>query len=463
MPRSAQCRPSTAVTGWAYTGPGITGPWGITAGPDGALWFTNRTGNTIGRITTTGKVKTFSGTGISAPEGITAGPDGNLWFTTDTTVNEDSIGRITTTGTVTTSFLGSTGPWGITAGPDGNLWFTNHTGNTIGRITTSGNISLFGDPGISGPEGITAGPDGALWFTNHTGNTIWRYTTSNQVTSYTAPGISGPQGIAAGPDGAMWFTNHTGNSIGRISATGKVTTYTATTVSGPAGIMAGRDGAMWFTNSTGNSIGRITTAIISTHSFAGYQAAVTAGSPNSSATSFTVPKLSCTTAARAITPSAGVSVNSHKTFSTAFLFTGCVNGTAVYYPGLVINGTETDYPGSPFTAGDVVNLATGVTTSGTTVQITNVTTGVTKKLTGAGASSSAVFIGDNGWATSAGTLLGVPKFGTLTFTNCLINGNPLGVQQSHEYQRMNHAGIVQIAPGALYSEGTVFATYYNHS
>jgi len=422
MPRSAQCRPGTAVTGWAYTGPGITGPWGITAGPDGALWFTNRTGNTIGRITTTGKVKTFSGTGISAPEGITAGPDGNLWFTTDTTVNEDSIGRITTTGTVTTSFLGSTGPWGI-----------------------------------------TAGPDGALWFTNHTGNTIWRYTTSNQVTSYTAPGISGPQGIAAGPDGAMWFTNHTGNSIGRISATGKVTTYTATTVSGPAGITAGRDGAMWFTNSTGNSIGRITTAIISTHSFAGYQAAVTAGSPNSSATSFTVPKLSCTTAARAITPSAGVSVNSHKTFSTAFLFTGCVNGTAVYYPGLVINGTETDYPGSPFTAGDVVNLATGVTTSGTTVQITDVTTGVTKKLTGAGASSSAVFIGDNGWATSAGTLLGVPKFGTLTFTNCLINGNPLGVQQPHEYQRMNHAGIVQIAPGALYSEGTVFATYYNHS
>ena len=422
MPRSAQCRPGTAVTGWAYTGPGITGPWGITAGPDGALWFTNRTGNTIGRITTTGKVKTFSGTGISAPEGITAGPDGNLWFTTDTTVNEDSIGRITTTGTVTTSFLGSTGPWGITAGPDGNLWFTNHTGNTI-----------------------------------------WRYTTSNQVTSYTAPGISGPQGIAAGPDGAMWFTNHTGNSIGRISATGKVTTYTATTVSGPAGITAGRDGAMWFTNSTGNSIGRITTAIISTHSFAGYQAAVTAGSPNSSATSFTVPKLSCTTAARAITPSAGVSVNSHKTFSTAFLFTGCVNGTAVYYPGLVINGTETDYPGSPFTAGDVVNLATGVTTSGTTVQITDVTTGVTKKLTGAGASSSAVFIGDNGWATSAGTLLGVPKFGTLTFTNCLINGNPLGVQQPHEYQRMNHAGIVQIAPGALYSEGTVFATYYNHS
>jgi len=28
---------------------------------------------------------------------------------------------------------------------------------------------------------------------------------------------------------------------------------------------------------------------------------------------------------------------------------------------------------------------------------------------------------------------------------------------------MNHAGIIQIAPGALYSEGTVFATYYNHS
>ena len=33
-----------------YTDPTIAGPYGITAGPDGALWFTNVLSNSIGRI-----------------------------------------------------------------------------------------------------------------------------------------------------------------------------------------------------------------------------------------------------------------------------------------------------------------------------------------------------------------------------------------------------------------------------
>ena len=34
-----------------YTGTGIDGPAGITAGPDGAVWFTNYHNSSIGRIT----------------------------------------------------------------------------------------------------------------------------------------------------------------------------------------------------------------------------------------------------------------------------------------------------------------------------------------------------------------------------------------------------------------------------
>ena len=63
-----------------YTGTGISGPSEITAGPDGALWFTNPGNNTIGRITTAGAVTNYNtkgsgpGTGISEPSGIAAGP-----------------------------------------------------------------------------------------------------------------------------------------------------------------------------------------------------------------------------------------------------------------------------------------------------------------------------------------------------------------------------------------------------
>ena len=57
-------------------------PFGITTGPDGALWFTEDKGNKIGRITTAGVITEFPiPTANSGPSSITTGPDGALWFT----------------------------------------------------------------------------------------------------------------------------------------------------------------------------------------------------------------------------------------------------------------------------------------------------------------------------------------------------------------------------------------------
>ncbi len=77
----------------------------------------------------------------SDPVGITAGPDGNLWFTD----SASAIGRITTKGHVTGFPIptANSGLFGITAGSDGNLWFTEETSNKIGRITTAGLVTEF--------------------------------------------------------------------------------------------------------------------------------------------------------------------------------------------------------------------------------------------------------------------------------------------------------------------------------
>ena len=284
-------------------------PQGITAGPDGNLWFAERDGR-IGRITPLGVVTEFS-TGISAnaaPTGITAGPDGNLWFTE---ANGDRIGRITPLGVVTEFSIGITAgatPYGITAGADGNLWFTEQNGNRIGRITPLGVVTEF-STGISAnaaPTGITAGPDGNLWFTEYNINRIGRITPLGVVTEFSA-GISSdalPQGITAGPDGNLWFTEVNGDRIGRITPLGVVTEFSAgISAGGPApsasrpapmatcgsrnstatgsgalprsgsspssapasaparalGITAGPDGNLWFTENGGERIGRITT------------------------------------------------------------------------------------------------------------------------------------------------------------------------------------------------------------
>jgi hypothetical protein len=126
-------------------------------------------------------------------------------------------------------------------------------------------------------------------------------------------------------------------------------------------------------NCNDHAPGRITAAPTSTRTFAGYQATVPAGSATVLVASFTVPALPCTSANRAIAPSTGVPVHDCKSVSAAFVFTGCVNGTAVYFPGLVVNGTETDYPASPLAASDVIDLTTKVSTNRTRAQVTDAT------------------------------------------------------------------------------------------
>ena len=236
-------------------------PDGIAAGSDGALWFTEASGDKIGRISTTGAVTEFGiPTSSSLPQYITAGTDGALWFTE---VNANKIGRITTAGTITEYGIPTSGSdtIGITAGPDGALWFAEIVGNKIGRITTAGAITEYPIPtAASSPIGIAAGPNGALWFTESDGNKIGRITTAGTITEYPIPtAASSPFFIAAGPDSALWFTEFDGNKIGRIATSGAVTEFLIPSSGvGPFDIAAGPDGALWFTEDT--AIGRITTA-----------------------------------------------------------------------------------------------------------------------------------------------------------------------------------------------------------
>src|SRR5581483_6009401 len=92
----------------------------------------------------------------SQPLGITAGPDGNLWFTEH---NSNRIGRGTPAGAVNEFLLLNAGgqPTGITAGPDGNLWFTVFAGNKVARSNTRGGITAEfpGPTAGSQPAGIT--------------------------------------------------------------------------------------------------------------------------------------------------------------------------------------------------------------------------------------------------------------------------------------------------------------------
>jgi len=129
--------PTGVITEFPLPGPGFgSGASGITAGPDGNLWFAETTIGKIGRITPDGAITEFGIPGGQRAIDITAGPDRNLWFTQ---FDNDRIGRMTTTGIFSAYRVHTEGssPWGIAPGPDGNVWFTEIWGSQIGVIRPS--------------------------------------------------------------------------------------------------------------------------------------------------------------------------------------------------------------------------------------------------------------------------------------------------------------------------------------
>lgn len=307
---------SVTITEFKVPSPGI--PQGISAGSDGALWFTLFYDNEVGRVTTKGAVTVFRlNSTMNSATYITAGTDGALWLTLLNDVGgstTNQIGRLTTSGkltaftvpkasyiwdittgpdgklyftdgasrawSVTTSghftafpFTDSTGgyPYQITKGPDGNLWFTDRAGLIV-KMTTAGKFTTFKVPrSNASTDDITAGPDGNLWFTldgTDTSSKIGRITPSGVITEFPFPSPSNDylylSGISAGPDGNLWFTYQdfttNVNAIGRITTSGSITLFpTPAANSGPTDITTGPDGAMWFTEAAGN-VGRITTS-----------------------------------------------------------------------------------------------------------------------------------------------------------------------------------------------------------
>ena len=287
-------------------------PSGITAGPDGAIWFTEEGTNKIGRMTTNGVLTNEFPipTPNSMPSDIVAGADGNLWFTE---FNGNKIGRITTEGTITEFTVpgSSSQPYQIATGryEINTLWFTQFGSDQIGRITTDGTITEFPLPTARGPRDIVtavwgsalfttadnkigairesdgviteypiptpnADPVGIVtnilsgysYFTERGANKIGRFAGTAAMTEYPA-GTGDPYGIAMTtptpfPQGteSLMFTEVGPNKIGQMTISGTLTSEqpVPTVASEPTAITLGPDGRFWFTEYAADQIGRVT-------------------------------------------------------------------------------------------------------------------------------------------------------------------------------------------------------------
>ncbi len=138
----------------------------LTAGVDiasggGQLWVSDVNGGEVVSATTDG-VPTRYPTGGN-PRGVAIGPGGQVGYTD--TNPPHSAGRIVPGGLPRPTLVApGTDPYGMTAGADGAYWFAQPFGNNLGRLTTDGAYSEFGDFGPeAGPRYVVAGPGNTLW------------------------------------------------------------------------------------------------------------------------------------------------------------------------------------------------------------------------------------------------------------------------------------------------------------
>ena len=244
---------------------------GITAGPDGNVWFSDNNGEALVRTQMTGKVKSFKllftengNTFGFQPLNPITGPDGKFYISTDNVDPKNGSGMI---GVLTTSggfkihdppSNDNLGNNGLAVGPDGNVWFAEK--GHIAKITTGGAITEFAYPSglIDNTQaGVVTGPDHKVWFTEFFTHMVANIDpTTDAITEFDVSGVgcSGPEGLAVGNDGDLYF-NCSATSIAKITTSGVVTVinnpYGAAGT--PQDMVTGPNGHIWF-NTNGNVI-----------------------------------------------------------------------------------------------------------------------------------------------------------------------------------------------------------------
>ncbi len=256
----------------------VGNPYGLTLGPDGALYVAEVDTHRIRRINLeTGRISTFAGTGeqgysgdggpatearLNEPYEVRFDDGGDLFFVEmkNAVVRrvDHRTGRISTVaGTGEAGFSGDGGPaaeaafdrpHSIAFGPDGALYVCDIGNHRIRRVDlTSGRITTFAGTGerlptpdgaavdgapLNGPRAMTFAKNGDMFLALREGAAVyrlewrskaWRHIAGTGENGYQGDGgpakqaqLSGPKGIAVGPHGGVYIADTESHTVRRI-------------------------------------------------------------------------------------------------------------------------------------------------------------------------------------------------------------------------------------------------------
>jgi len=222
---------------------GISGPHGLTFGPDGNLYVSGRNNAVVVRYDGTkgaplGTYVTSGSGGMSLPEGISFDPSGNYLYVASTGSNQVLKYNAQTGAFVgVTASTGLSSPKGVKFGPDGLMYVASANNNRILRFTESGtyvdDYVPAGSGGMSQLSRLAFGPDGDLYVSvgglGADPSRIYRFGPESEalysVTSTTASTLPLTVNYATSDGTAIAGTNYTATS-GTLTFAPGITTQT---------------------------------------------------------------------------------------------------------------------------------------------------------------------------------------------------------------------------------------------
>jgi sugar lactone lactonase YvrE len=281
---------------------GLNNPYGLTIGPDGALYVCEIGNHHIRRIDLKTKQMTvvagtgemgYSGDGgpatkakLNEPYEIRFDRKGNMYFVE---MKNHVIRRVdrktgiieTIAGNGQPGFAGDGGlaksaqfrqPHSIAFDRDGSMLICDIGNHRIRRIDPSGVISTFAGTGerkptpdgaplegtpLNGPRAIDVAADGTIYVALREGNAVYRVDPKTKRLFLMADKLSGPKGVALSPDGGVYVADTESHTIKRIDVkTNEVTTVVDKDqqMKRPHGVYVDKKGVLYIGDSEQNRV-----------------------------------------------------------------------------------------------------------------------------------------------------------------------------------------------------------------
>jgi virginiamycin B lyase len=245
----------------AFTMPDNTMPHGIRFDRHGHLWITMEATDEIAELDQLGRIlRRFPIRRVVAgPHGLAIAPDGAVWWTGK---EGDVIGRLDpATGRMRVFQLPQGSQPIYIASGCGAMYFTELNGSRIGRITNAGHITEYPTPTPSARPIAVAPRHCKVWFSEEAGHHFGVLDPRTaRIKEYPLPNPGDElAALAFDRTGSLWLQFRTPDAFGRVDAHKRVHMLALPTKNAVMHrIILGPGGNMWFTELMTDKVGYFT-------------------------------------------------------------------------------------------------------------------------------------------------------------------------------------------------------------